>query len=71
MPGINGLEVLTWLRSHSECKAIPVVILTLSEREQDIMDAYRLGATAYLIKPFTIDDLEKMIKSVFRFCAGY
>ena len=51
MPRINGLDVLKRIRSEESTKRIPVVILTTSREEKDVIDSYNLGANSYIIKP--------------------
>ena len=51
LPGVGGLELLRRLKSHKEFKAIPVIMLTSSGKEQDIHEAYHLGANSYIVKP--------------------
>lgn len=51
LPRINGLEVLERLRSDSRTKLLPVVILTSSNEERDLINGYRLGANSYVRKP--------------------
>lgn len=51
MPKISGLEVLKELKTDPELKSIPVIILTTSEAEQDIAQAYKYHANSYLVKP--------------------
>ncbi|MEE9353780.1 MAG: response regulator [Candidatus Thorarchaeota archaeon] len=51
MPKINGLDVLKRIRSEESTKRIPVVILTASREDKDIVDSYNLGANSYIIKP--------------------
>jgi CheY-like chemotaxis protein len=51
LPRINGLEVLERLRSESRTKLLPVVILTSSNEERDLINGYRLGANSYVRKP--------------------
>lgn len=56
MPKIDGLEVLERLRKSERAKLLPVVILTTSQEEQDIVKSYNLGANSYVRKP--IDFME-------------
>ena len=51
LPRLDGLEVLTQVKSHQDLKRIPVVVLTTSEAEQDVASAYERGANSYLVKP--------------------
>jgi two-component system response regulator len=50
LPKVTGLEVLQRLRANPSCKMIPVVVLTSSNEENDILSAYRLGANSYVRK---------------------
>jgi CheY-like chemotaxis protein len=51
LPKVDGLEVLQRLRGHSRTKLLPVVILTSSNEDRDIIDAYNFGANSYVRKP--------------------
>ena len=51
LPKIDGLEVLRRVRSDERTKLIPVIILTSSKEEQDLIDSYQLGANSYIRKP--------------------
>ncbi len=55
LPKIDGLEVLKQVRMREETKLLPVVVLTTSKEEQDIIKSYRLGANSYLRKPVDFD----------------
>lgn len=61
MPKVDGLEVLEEVRKHPETNHIPVVILTSSEEEKDIVRSYDLGVNSYIVKPV---DFQKFIDSV-------
>jgi CheY-like chemotaxis protein len=62
MPRMTGLELLAWINEHPEFRIIPTIIMTSSQQELDIENAYRLGANTYLTKPIAFDDLAKMVK---------
>jgi two-component system, chemotaxis family, response regulator Rcp1 len=51
LPGMNGCQVLTRIKSDPYLRMIPVVILTTSEREEDIVQTYQAGANTYITKP--------------------
>lgn len=55
LPKVGGLEVLRAIRAHSDFRTIPVVILTSSAEDQDIHEAYLLGANSYIVKPVDFD----------------
>ena len=53
LPKVDGLEVLRRIRSHPRTAGLPVVVLTTSNEERDIVDSYRLGANSFVRKPVT------------------
>ncbi len=61
LPRIDGLEVLRRIRANERTSLLPVVILTTSKEQQDIYEAYSLGANSYIRKPV---DFEKFIQAV-------
>lgn len=61
MPRIGGLDVLKRLRSESRTKLLPVVILTTSDEQIDVINSYRLGANSYIRKPV---DVEKFFQTI-------
>jgi len=67
MPKVDGFAVLDWLRRHPECGVIPVVILTASAIEADIVKAYQLGANCYLQKPASPDEFCHILQLLFDF----
>lgn len=67
MPRMSGLEVLRWLRNNPECSVIPVIIMSNSCLDQDVLQAYRLGANAYFEKPTDFDALQSILQSILTF----
>jgi CheY-like chemotaxis protein len=67
MPGMNGFEVLQWLRKNPNCSVIPVIVLSGSGLEEDVTQAYRLGANAYFEKPTNFEQLQDILRSVLTF----
>ena len=64
MPRVNGLEVLQQIRSHKLTQFIPVVILTSSKEEQDIIDCYSLNANSYIRKPIDFEQFSRAIQVI-------
>lgn len=62
LPKVNGLEVLQRMRSDPRTQLIPVVILTSSSEEEDIIAGYKLGANSYVRKPVNFDRFVQAIK---------
>lgn len=59
LPKINGMEVLQRIRSEERTKLLPVVILTSSDEERDVIDGYSLGANSYVRKPVDFVEFTK------------
>lgn len=64
LPGKDGREVLEEIKADDDLKRIPVVILTVSEDEQDILKSYNLYANCYITKPIDLDQFMKVVKSI-------
>jgi two-component system response regulator len=59
LPKINGMEVLQRIRSEERTRLLPVVILTSSDEERDVIDGYKLGANSYVRKPVDFVEFTK------------
>jgi len=62
LPGMDGQEVLTSVKSHPTLKRIPVIVLTTSEDEEDILKSYELNANCYITKPIDIQQFMRMVQ---------
>ncbi|MFD0989083.1 response regulator [Mariniflexile jejuense] len=69
MPKVDGMEVLEQIKENKNLKTIPVVILTSSKMEKDLLTSYNLGANAFIIKPVHFEEFIKTIKEVGAFWA--
>jgi CheY-like chemotaxis protein len=64
MPRMDGIEVLKAIRSDAKLKTIPVVILTSSREESDLIKSYEIGVNAYVVKPVNFKDFIDAIKQI-------
>lgn len=69
LPKVDGLEVLAQLKSDQELKVIPVVVLTSSGEEQDLIKSYNLGTNAYVVKPVDFHEFVDSIRELGLFWA--
>jgi two-component system, chemotaxis family, response regulator Rcp1 len=67
LPGIDGREVLELVKSDLQLKTIPVVILTSSESESDILKTYQLHANCYVSKPVAFEAFTRVVQSIDQF----
>ncbi|MFC7166234.1 response regulator [Halospeciosus flavus] len=63
LPKVDGMEVLERVKSDSDLRRIPVVILTSSEAEEDVVESYENHSNAYLTKPIDPDDFVELVQS--------
>ena len=64
MPKVDGIEVLRQLKSSESSKTIPVVIMTSSKEEQDIISSYQLGVNSYVVKPVDFEGFAKAVSEL-------
>lgn len=69
MPKVDGLAVLRQVKADPVLKAIPVVIMTSSREEQDVVKSYELGVNAYVVKPLKFQEFAAAVKQVGAFWA--
>ena len=64
LPKVDGLEVVRQIKQNEQTKTIPVVILSSSILDRDIMNGYKFGANSYIQKPVDFDQFQKLIKEL-------
>lgn len=64
MPRKGGFDVISEVRAHPDLKAIPVVLMTTSEAEEDIYQSYALGVNSFITKPVSYPDLVEKLKTL-------
>jgi CheY-like chemotaxis protein len=69
LPKVDGLEVLKQIKSDERLKLIPVVVLTSSHEEKDMMRSYKLGVNAYVVKPVDFHEFVNAVKELGAFWA--
>ena len=69
MPKVDGIEGLRQIKSDPQLKTIPVVVLTSSREEQDLVNSYQLGVNAYVVKPVHFQEFVEAVKLVGAFWA--
>jgi two-component system, response regulator len=69
MPKVDGLEVLRQVKNHPQLKVLPVVMMTSSKEEQDLVKSYQLGVNAYVVKPVKFQEFVEAVKQIGAFWA--
>lgn len=64
MPGKDGREALAELKAHPQLRRIPVVVMTTSRAEQDIIQSYELGVSSFIVKPNSFDELVETVRTL-------
>jgi two-component system, response regulator len=64
MPKVDGIEVLKQLKTGASSKSIPVVIMTSSKEEQDIINSYELGVNSYVVKPVDFEGFARAVSQL-------
>jgi two-component system, response regulator len=63
MPKVNGIEVLSRIKSNEQTKMTPVIMLTSSKEDPDIQTCYKLGANSYIVKPVNFESFTQAIRN--------
>lgn len=69
LPKVDGLEVLRAIKADDKLRYLPVVVLTSSREESDLVESYRLGVNAYVVKPVNFSEFIKAVREVGAFWA--
>jgi two-component system response regulator len=64
LPKVDGLEVLRHVRTDARTKLVPIVVLTSSSEEPDILKSYELGANSYIVKPVDFDQFTETVRQL-------
>ena len=64
LPKVDGIEVLRQLRADERTRLLPVVVLTSSREERDILETYQLGANSYIVKPVEFENFSEAVSNL-------
>jgi len=64
LPKVDGLEVLRQIKADPEMRLIPVVVLTSSREERDVVESYRLGVNSYIVKPVEFEKFSSSVRDL-------
>ena len=64
MPKVDGIEVLRQLKADASMRTIPVVVMTSSNEERDVVESYRLGANSYIVKPVDFAEFLEVVAKI-------
>ncbi len=64
LPKVNGLEVLRQVKSDPRTKMIPVVVMTSSAEDRDVIDSYQLGVNSYIVKPVDFEKFNQVVQQL-------
>lgn len=64
MPKVDGLEVLKAVRSNKDTEKIPIVMLTSSKEERDVVEGYKLGVNSFIVKPVEFNSFMEAVKDI-------
>jgi len=64
LPKVGGLEILKRLKSEEQTKTIPVVVLTSSREEKDMIESYEYGVNSYVVKPINFESFSEAVSAL-------
>ena len=64
MPRVDGIDVLRQIKGDADTKSIPVVVLTSSAQDRDVVDSYQLGVNSYIVKPVDFDQFFEVVSTL-------
>ncbi len=64
LPKVSGLDVLKIIKNDPKLKMIPVIVLTTSKEEKDMIESYKLGVNSYLVKPVAFDKFVNVVRDI-------
>jgi len=64
LPKVDGLEVLKRIKADPKCRTVPVVVLTSSREERDIVESYKLGVNSYIVKPVDFEQFAEAVRGL-------
>ena len=64
MPKMNGIEFLKVMKTHPELKTTPVIVLTTSKEQRDVLDSFELGASGYMVKPVDYSKFVEILSTI-------
>lgn len=64
MPKVDGIEVLRRLKAEASTRSVPVVVMTSSNEERDVVDTYRLGVNSYIVKPVEFESFLEVVAKI-------
>ena len=67
LPGHSGLDVLKWLRQQPGFRGLPVIVFTGSPDSAEVVQAYRVGASSFLVKPNGLDELTNCLRQTLKY----
>lgn len=64
LPKVDGLEVLRTLKNDPDTQSIPIVVMTSSKQESDLVESYNLGVNSYMVKPLDFEEFAKAVSAL-------